>query len=71
MMSQFPPGQMFILLNSDGLKLFEKKEETVTSPLSAIQRETVTDPVDPVAPIDVPRDIAVGHKRLAWARQNL
>ena len=29
------------------------------------------DLVDPVAPIDVPRDIAVGHKRLAWARQTL
>jgi hypothetical protein len=35
------------------------------------QRETVTDPVDVVAPIDVPRDIAVGHKKPAWARQTL
>ena len=49
----------------------EKKEETIPSPPSAIQRETVADPVDPVdpvAPVDVPRDIAVGQKRLAWAR---
>jgi hypothetical protein len=33
-----------------------------------LQRETVTDPVDPIAPVDVPRDITVGHKRPAWAR---
>jgi hypothetical protein len=49
----------------------EKKEETVPSPPSIVQRETVIDPVDPVAPVDVPRDIAVGQKRLAWARQTL
>ena len=46
----------------------EKKEETLPSPPSTVQRETVTDPVDPVAPVDVPRYIAIGHKRLAWAR---
>jgi hypothetical protein len=74
MMSQFPPGQMFILQTSEGVKLFEKKEETIPSPPSAVQRETVidpVDPVDPVAPVDVPRDIAVGQKRPAWARQTL
>jgi hypothetical protein len=49
----------------------EKNEETVPSPPSAVQRERVTDPVDPVAPVDVPRDIPVGHKRLDWARQTL
>ena len=52
----------------------EIDSETVPSPPSAVQRETVIDPVDPVdpiAPIDVPRDIAVGHKRPAWARQTL
>jgi hypothetical protein len=39
----------------------EKKEETIPSPPSTIQRETVTDPVDPV---DVPRQTlqeAEGH----------
>jgi hypothetical protein len=46
----------------------EKREETVPSPPSTVQRETVTDPVDPVAPVDVPRDIVVGSKRSAWAR---
>jgi hypothetical protein len=46
----------------------EKKEETVPSPPSAVQRETITDPVDPV---DVPRDIVVGQKRPAWARRTL
>jgi hypothetical protein len=49
----------------------EKKEETVPSPPSTVQRETIIDPVDPVdlvAPVDVPRDIAVGQKRHAWAR---
>jgi hypothetical protein len=52
----------------------EKKEETVPSPPSAVQRETITDlvdPVDPVAPVDVPKDIVVGQKRNAWARQTL
>jgi hypothetical protein len=62
---------MFILQTSEGVKLFEKKEETVPSPLSAVQRETTIDPVDPVALVDVPRDIAVGHKRSTWARQTL
>jgi hypothetical protein len=51
--------------------------ETVPSPPSTIQRETNIIPVDPVvpadlvAPIDMPRDIVVGHKRHAWARQTL
>jgi hypothetical protein len=46
--------------------------ETVPSPPSAVQRETAivpADPVDLVAPVNVPRDIVVGHKRPAWARQ--
>jgi hypothetical protein len=46
----------------------EKKEETVPSPSSTTQRETVTDLVDLV---DVPRDIAVGQKKPAWAPQTL
>ena len=52
----------------------EKKEETIPSPPSAVQRETIidpVDPVDPVAPIDVPRDIVVIRKRPTWARMNL
>jgi hypothetical protein len=55
-------------LDSEGVKLFKKKEETLPSPPSGVQRETTIDPVDP---IDVPRDIAVGHKRLAQDQQNL
>jgi hypothetical protein len=46
----------------------EKNEETVPSPPSTVHREAVTDPVDPVdhvAPVDVPKDIAVGHKKRA------
>jgi hypothetical protein len=46
----------------------EKNEETVSSPPLEVQRETVIDPVDP---IDIPRDIEVGHKRHAWAQQTL
>jgi hypothetical protein len=46
----------------------EKKEETIPSPPSVVQRETIIDPVDPVALVDVLRDIAVGQKRPAWAR---
>jgi hypothetical protein len=71
MMSQLPLGQMFILQTLEGVKLFEKKEKTIPSPPSTVQRETVIDPVDHVAPVDVPRDIAVGQKRPAWARQTL
>jgi hypothetical protein len=55
-------------LDSEGVKLFEKKEETIPSPPSTVQREIV---IDRVAPVNVPRDIGVGHKRLAWARQTL
>jgi hypothetical protein len=42
----------------------------------AFRRETI-EPidhighVDPVAPVNVPRDISIGWKRPAWARQNL
>jgi hypothetical protein len=43
-------------------KLFEKKEKTIPSPLQQF-RGRQFDPVDPVAPVDIPRDIAVGHKR--------
>ena len=55
----------------------EIDSETIPSPPSSVQRETniipvyPVVPVDLVAPIDMPRDIAVGHKRLAWARQTL
>jgi hypothetical protein len=37
--------------------------ETIPSPPSTIQREIVSDPVDPVALVDIPRDIGVVHKR--------
>jgi hypothetical protein len=52
----------------------EKKKETVPSPPSSFHRKIATnpiDPVDPVALVDVPRDIAVVHKRPAWARWTL
>jgi hypothetical protein len=55
----------------------ERQEEMVSSlpHPSTIQREPVepmetvepVDPVDPVDHVDVPRDIAVGRKRPAWA----
>jgi hypothetical protein len=56
---------MSILQTSEGVKIFEKKEETIPSPPSTVQRETAIDLVDLVDPVDVPRDIAVGHKRHA------
>jgi hypothetical protein len=46
----------------------KKNEETIPFPPSVVQRETFTDPFDPIALVDVPRYIAVGHKRLAWDR---
>jgi hypothetical protein len=59
----------------------EGEEEMVSSPPhpSTIQRELVkpietvelVDPVDPVHLIDVLREIIVGRKRPAWARQTL
>ena len=36
-----------------------------------IQSVDPTDPSDPVAPVNVSKDIAVGRKILAWARQTL
>ena len=51
----------------------EIDSETIPSPPSTVQRETDIIPVDQVVPadpvvaIDMPRDIAVGHKRHAWA----
>jgi hypothetical protein len=57
--------------------------EAMPSPPSSAQREIDIIPDGPVAPFDpvlpdnlvvprdIPRDITVGHKRLAWARQNL
>jgi hypothetical protein len=45
--------------------------ETIPSPPPTVQRETTIIPVDLVAPVDILRDIAIGHKRPAWARQTL
>jgi hypothetical protein len=55
-------------LESERVKLFEKKEETVPSPPSAVQRKIVIDHVDTV---DVSRDIAIGWKRPTRSRQTL
>jgi hypothetical protein len=41
----------------------EIDSRTILSPPSTVQRETDIIPVDPVAPVDMFRDIAVGHKR--------
>jgi hypothetical protein len=41
----------------------EIDSKTIPSPPSAIQREKEIIPVDPVAPIDMFKDIAIGHKR--------
>jgi hypothetical protein len=61
----------------------EIDSETMPSPPSTVQREIDIIPDDPIAPFDlvvlansvaprnIPRDITVGHKRHAWARQNL
>jgi hypothetical protein len=52
----------------------EIDSETMPSPPSAVQRETYiipVDPVNPVSPSDMPRDITVGHKRSSCTRQTL
>jgi hypothetical protein len=43
----------------------EIDSETIPSPPSAFQREIDIIPANPVAPVDMSRDIAVGHKRPA------
>jgi hypothetical protein len=40
----------------------ETDSKTIYSPPSAFHRETNIIPVYPVAPVDMSRDIAVGHK---------
>jgi hypothetical protein len=42
--------------------------ETITSPPSIVHRETT---INPVAPVNIPRDIAVGHTRFSWAQQTM
>jgi hypothetical protein len=49
----------------------EIDNEIVPSTPSVVQREIVIDPTDPISPVDVLRDIAVGHKSHDWARQTL
>jgi hypothetical protein len=50
----------------------ERHEEMVPFPphTPVVQRETIEpiDPIDPVPLVNVPRDIAIGRKRPAWAR---
>jgi hypothetical protein len=41
----------------------EIDSETIPSPPSTVQREKKIIPVDPISPVDMFRDIAVGHKR--------
>jgi hypothetical protein len=48
----------------------EIDSETLPSSPSAVQRETNIIPTNPVAPVDITRDITVGHKRHAQDLQN-
>jgi hypothetical protein len=43
----------------------EIDNETIPSPPSTVQRETYIIPTNPVAPVDITRDVIVGHKRHA------
>jgi hypothetical protein len=43
----------------------EIDSETIFSPPSVVQRETNIIPTNPVALVDITRDIIVGHKRHA------
>jgi hypothetical protein len=45
----------------------EIDSETVPSSSLAVQRKITIDTVDLVAQVDIPRDIAVGHKSPVWA----
>jgi hypothetical protein len=60
-----------IAFRISGESQMEIDSETVNYPPSAVQKETIivpfdlVNPVDPVAPIDIPKDIEIGHKRPA------
>jgi hypothetical protein len=43
----------------------EIDKETIPSPPSIVQRETCIIPTNPVAPVDITRDVILGHKRHA------
>jgi hypothetical protein len=58
-----PPDFRESYLTQRESKQNEKKEETLPSPPSTVQRETDIIPANLVAPVDMPRDIAVGHKK--------
>jgi hypothetical protein len=65
------PGQRQIEVSRD--VTFEKGVSFKRSRGSHMEIDQI-DPIDiiyPIAPVDVPRDIAVGQKRLTWARQIL
>jgi hypothetical protein len=51
--------------------LIEKKEKIDTFSPPAVQRETTIDIVDPVVPIDIPRNLTLGHKRYVWKCQEI
>jgi hypothetical protein len=44
--------------------------ETILSPPSTVQRETYIIRTNPVSPVDITKDIIVGHKRHAQDQQN-
>jgi hypothetical protein len=57
-------------LNQRDSKYLKRKKRKYLLPLSVAQRETtidLTDRVDPISPIDIPREILVGHKWPVWA----
>jgi hypothetical protein len=70
------PGQRhietikYVVLEEISFQIFGESQmeidcETIPSPPSKVQRETNIIPVDLVVPIDMFRDITVGHKRPA------
>jgi hypothetical protein len=49
----------------------EIDSETIPSPPSIVQKETNIIPTNPVAPIDITKDITVEHKDMLRINKNL
>jgi hypothetical protein len=60
---------IFFRLQRESNYLRRRKKQYLL-PLQQFRGRQPLIPVDPVAPVDIPRDIAVGHKRNVWARTN-
>ena len=48
-----------------------RRKRQIPSPLQQLRGRKLLIQVDPIVPVDIPRDFAVGHKRPVWAWKTL